>query len=165
MGRKKRAVKLPYRRSAIPKTRDPGSSSYFPNSFGRVILRSSGDTKLALEILVLSRTIHREFSDSGRHRVCRSSRSAPERRRGIWPCLRGATAQGCSSCTLGEGSHPSSRTCATRSPPRVSSRSPRTATAVHCSDDRRGRGPAATAGGPGAHRGSSWGLGGVPECP
>jgi hypothetical protein len=130
MGRKKRAVKHPYRRSAIPKTRDPGPSSYSPNSFGRVILRSSGDTKLALEILVLSRTIHREFSDSGRHRVCRSSRSAPERRWGIWPCLRGATAQGCSSCTLGGGSHPSSRTCATSSPPRVSSRSPRTATAV-----------------------------------
>src|SRR5918997_146305 len=41
MGRKKRAVKHPYRRSAIPKTRDPGSSSYFPNSSGRYILRSS----------------------------------------------------------------------------------------------------------------------------
>ncbi len=30
---------------------------------------------------------------------------------------------------------------------------------------RRSRGPAATAGGPGVHGGSSGGLGGVPECP
>jgi hypothetical protein len=30
--------KHPYRRLALPKTRNPHSSSYFPNSFGRSVL-------------------------------------------------------------------------------------------------------------------------------